>query len=350
MPRPRVSQSGPLRGHRGPAACYPWGPVAARLGESQVLRISGFQISRLPLAQHAHFGPRRNAAERRRHWPGIWKPGNLEICRAPLHPLPGDVTRQGSIQRKHRANGPTAQIDSPRKLQDGSNCVITSDLGSSHSVSIAAMRRCLLEPVPELTIATKMIDAAADAILAGDMNLAGLLIRESNHSSISDYVRRTVGKLSDEVHGQTTLPKVLPRSVREATRMPTAEVQRQVFARDGWHCRFCGIRVLYRPARARLIELFPVETNWVDAEYERHAALYACGASLDHVLPHSRGGGNEVGNLVTACFCCQFGRGQFTLDEVQLTDPRDRGPIVTSWDGLTRLQGRSANRTAMESR
>ncbi|WP_425342692.1 HNH endonuclease [Piscinibacter koreensis] len=60
-------------------------------------------------------------------------------------------------------------------------------------------------------------------------------------------------------------------------------------------------------------------------------------ASLDHVVPHSRGGTHELSNLVTACYCCQFGRGEWTLAESELADPRHREPIVDGWDGLDRL-------------
>lgn len=60
-------------------------------------------------------------------------------------------------------------------------------------------------------------------------------------------------------------------------------------------------------------------------------------ASLDHILPHSRGGDNDPSNLVTACYPCQFGRSSWTLEEVGLTDPRLRPPVVDNWDGLMRL-------------
>lgn len=42
-------------------------------------------------------------------------------------------------------------------------------------------------------------------------------------------------------------------------------------------------------------------------------------------------------NLVTACNACQFGRGQWTLEEVGFFDPREYPPFLDEWDGLTRL-------------
>ncbi len=61
-----------------------------------------------------------------------------------------------------------------------------------------------------------------------------------------------------------------------------------------------------------------------------------------HHLPYCAGGGNDLDNLVTACWAGQFGRGDFSLEEVGLSDPRARSPIVDEWDGLTGLLAKPA--------
>jgi hypothetical protein len=65
-------------------------------------------------------------------------------------------------------------------------------------------------------------------------------------------------------------------------------------------------------------------------------------ASVDHVLPHSVGGGNQLENLVTARWPCQFGREAYTLEEFGFSDPRLRPPVVDSWDGLCRVVTRTS--------
>jgi len=201
------------------------------------------------------------------------------------------------------------------------------------------LRQSLLEPIPELDLAAKLLDAAADAFLGGRATLAAELLERSNFPEIRSYAIRLVGKLSHEVHLQVRRPKCLPITERDPTRMPTRSEQDVIFARDGWRCRFCGIRVLCRFARSVLTKAFPSETSWTRKEFERHSALYAMASSLDHVVPHGRGGRNEASNFVTACYCCQFGRGEWALEEMQLADPRDRVPVVDSWDGLSRIVG-----------
>lgn len=199
------------------------------------------------------------------------------------------------------------------------------------------MRNSILTPVPELDLAAKLLDAAATALLIDRKALAAELIRQANIPEIMDYARRAVGPLSEEVHRVLQRPKCLPKGERDPTRMPGQRAQAEIFARDGWRCRFCGIKVICKLARTVLTRTFPVETNWGSREFQRHSALYAIASSLDHVVPHGRGGENKYDNFVTACYCCQFGRGEWTIAEAELHHPKTREPIVDGWDGLSRL-------------
>ena len=207
------------------------------------------------------------------------------------------------------------------------------------------MRNSFLDPVPELHLAATLLDACADLTLWGKRTLAASLLAAADRPEILSYTRRICSRLSLEVHRQTRLPKTLPVSERAPGRMPSAETQRSIFRRDGWRCRYCGIRVISRGARKFLIVTYPTEAKWGAKEFERHAALYSTAASLDHIVPHSRGGQNEISNFVTACYCCQFGRGQYLLSEVEFSNPLDRAPVQSDWDGLSRLErGASARR------
>lgn len=199
------------------------------------------------------------------------------------------------------------------------------------------MRRCLLEPVPELELAAKLLDAAADAVLIGRKDLAASLVAQADVPEIGIWVRRLVGATSLDVHRNLRQPESCPKHERDPRRMPTRAGELEIFVRDGWRCRFCDTRVINRAARSVLARLFPTEAHCTGPEFQRHTALYAMAASLDHVVPHSRRGTNERSNFVTACYGCQFGRGQWLLEEVELLDPRERSPRQDGWDGLTRL-------------
>jgi hypothetical protein len=60
-------------------------------------------------------------------------------------------------------------------------------------------------------------------------------------------------------------------------------------------------------------------------------------AQYDHLLAHSRGGMKTEENMVVTCAPCNFVREEFSLEEVGLTDPRERALIRSAWDGLERL-------------
>jgi 5-methylcytosine-specific restriction endonuclease McrA len=51
--------------------------------------------------------------------------------------------------------------------------------------------------------------------------------------------------------------------------------------------------------------------------------MIATRATADHVIPRSQGGKTTVDNLVTACWPCQFGKAEFSPNQLGLEDPRD---------------------------
>lgn len=200
------------------------------------------------------------------------------------------------------------------------------------------VRNCFLPPIPELELSADLLAQAADALLAGDTERAGLLVRRADDPTICEYEASITGPIDPAIHWQYSMPEnTIPKSERAPLRMPAAQVELSIYERDGWRCRFCGCRVIAKKSRAVLIELFPEQARWGRRNAEKHCALSALTASLDHVVPHSRGGSNDTENLVTACGPCQFGRSDWTLEEVGVCDPRTRLPVVDSWDGLTRL-------------
>jgi 5-methylcytosine-specific restriction endonuclease McrA len=102
---------------------------------------------------------------------------------------------------------------------------------------------------------------------------------------------------------------VVPRIVRVLTfaKLPKHDVKlnrRNIFARDNSICQYCGKR------------------------------FSSSQLSLDHVIPRSRGGTSNWGNLVCACVKCNVKKGGRTPDEAHLSlirppvKPR-RNPVVS---------------------
>jgi 5-methylcytosine-specific restriction endonuclease McrA len=108
--------------------------------------------------------------------------------------------------------------------------------------------------------------------------------------------------------------------------------------RDGHHCRFCGTPVIRKEVRRRVTSAYPDLRIWGVGNINQHAAFQTMWAQFDHILPYTRGGTNEIDNLVVTCAPCNFGRMQYTLEEVGLVDPRTRDPVRSTWDGLERFR------------
>jgi 5-methylcytosine-specific restriction endonuclease McrA len=116
-----------------------------------------------------------------------------------------------------------------------------------------------------------------------------------------------------------------------------AATKRLLLARDGFHCRFCGIPLVPGHVREKLRAAYPEALRWGSRNREKHAALQAMEINFDHVLPRSKGGSRQPDNLVIACAPCNCGRSELTLAQAGLLDPRLREPLQSDWNGLERL-------------
>lgn len=106
---------------------------------------------------------------------------------------------------------------------------------------------------------------------------------------------RAFGRLIMKLEGKE-LQALVERTVRENLERQVAELRHRtraevspklrfrVFKRDSFRCRYCG------------------------ASADEGARL-----ELDHVVPISKGGTNDMANLRTACFNCNRGKGSESL-------------------------------------
>ena len=142
----------------------------------------------------------------------------------------------------------------------------------------------------------------------------------------------------DEVAASKALAGICfePR-LRSPERWPSRTAIARIYARDNYHCRYCGERVILTPVMrlvARLYpEQFPYHPNW--KADSTHPAFVSRSATLDHVVPIAdEGDPVDPANLVTACWGCNRRKGDLGLDEIgwSLVEPADK-----AWKGLTEL-------------
>lgn len=108
----------------------------------------------------------------------------------------------------------------------------------------------------------------------------------------------------------------------------------RVFVRDGFIDRYTGTRVIFPPV-FRLLSVvmpqdFPYHPAWkTDLT---HPAYWELGATIDHLVPVTRGGSDEASNWVTASMASNSAKMNWTLAELgwQMHPPGN----MDEWDGL----------------
>jgi 5-methylcytosine-specific restriction endonuclease McrA len=143
-----------------------------------------------------------------------------------------------------------------------------------------------------------------------------------------------------------------PEMVQHTT--VSKSLSKTIFDRDRYRCRYCDIPVVTEWANgdiAQLITAFPDLTPDVSVvngalkgggkrgrllNCDRQKWLWLT-ASADHVFPASRGGPTITENLVTACAGCNYGKADWTLEELNVRDPRstDSVPPLTDHNHLS---------------
>jgi len=110
----------------------------------------------------------------------------------------------------------------------------------------------------------------------------------------------------------------------------------EVLKRDLFRCRYCQIRLMHGKQLDAFEELvgrdaFPNG----DSNRSRHGIRLIMRATFDHVVPVSLDSDedkNVLENVVASCWSCNFGKWNFTIEELGLSKPRKPVP---GWDGLT---------------
>ena len=200
-----------------------------------------------------------------------------------------------------------------------------------------SLKRCFREPLPEIYDTARYLDAAVSAHLKGHASLAAELFELANDPQVWAWTDSIWGKSSPYVIINRQPNKTLIE--KTASRMPTSAQRLELHKRDGFHCRFCGIPVIRAEIRKLIHKKYPAAVQWGTTNASQHAAFQCMWAQYDHVVPHSQGGTNELENLVVTCAACNFGKMEYTLEELGLIDPRVAPPIQSAWDGLERASG-----------
>jgi hypothetical protein len=173
----------------------------------------------------------------------------------------------------------------------------------------------------------------------GNLREARALVGSIDHAPIVDWfdrIAQNVGKIRVQYVGND--PKRPERRYTVKRKTSVARVC-SLAERGGWRCGYCGIRVIeprvLRKAQKLLGKsVFPSRTTGgLNRDY--HGVWLLTALTLDHVEPLCLSGDDSDGNLVAACWGCNFGKYHYTLEQLGLQPPRKKNVIENDWRGLT---------------
>lgn len=148
--------------------------------------------------------------------------------------------------------------------------------------------------------------------------------RSACHERISEIKSNEMAEWFIE-HGQMSgrhrkrlldLPKpdAVPIELRDPVRSPR-KFQTVVFERDGYHCRYCGgklisqnvLKLFVKNLGSNLFRKGPTNIS-------THGIIHIAWPVADHVLPWNMGGKTDLHNLVASCGACNYGKDGYTCD------------------------------------
>jgi hypothetical protein len=107
-----------------------------------------------------------------------------------------------------------------------------------------------------------------------------------------------------------------------------------LFFRDGFIDRYTGERLVFPPVLRVLSTLLPAEfpfhPNW--KTHLTHPSYWEVGASVDHVIPVTRGGADNDSNWATTSMARNFAKMNWTIEELGWT--LHPPGSMSQWDGL----------------
>lgn len=215
------------------------------------------------------------------------------------------------------------------------------ELATLEMTTPTQVRYSIREPIPEIFLAWELLSQAADAHLQGHFDRAEALFSQANMPAVYEWAWADWQKpsLNIRIPKPENDTKKLQKDELDPVRAPKAATKRNVLARDGYSCRYCGIPVIDADIRKLLHSFYPAAVPWVSSVPEKQHAAFSCfWLQYDHVVPHSHGGRSDEDNVVISCALCNFGKLDYTVKQLNIADPRSRPPQPVEWDGLERLR------------
>ena len=101
-----------------------------------------------------------------------------------------------------------------------------------------------------------------------------------------------------------------------------SKFENKLFARDSYKCRYCSDPVLPKKVfeKAQTV-IGSTDLPLGRTNLTRSGFYLMFAATLDHVIPWSLGGRTDESNLVTSCWSCNYGKANYTVEQIGIRNP-----------------------------
>lgn len=215
----------------------------------------------------------------------------------------------------------------------GPVCFIDGRQVDRSTVRLASdLERSIVPASQAIHHGAELIAVAVTAVLDGDEERAREILRSIPEEPFrsrwttaeAEYALRHDPNLHRHYEGPT-VGKSIPRAI-----------ERAIQERDGWRCRYCGIKVVEPKVLNVLAARFPEVFPKTSKDATTHPAYWGLRYVAEHVVPRASGGQNTEANLCVACWPCNGAKYNCSLEELFLANPFDFDPPPDDeWDGLS---------------
>lgn len=117
-----------------------------------------------------------------------------------------------------------------------------------------------------------------------------------------------------------------------------SKFESKLFARDNYKCRYCTDPVIPKKVFEKAQSLIgSTDLPLGRTNLTRSGFYLMFVATLDHVVPWSLGGRTDESNLVSSCWSCNYGKANFTVDQIGIGNPFNSMVVQDSENKVERL-------------
>lgn len=165
-----------------------------------------------------------------------------------------------------------------------------------------------------------LVDAITQAS-AGKVELARSILKNSRDLEMRTWYHvhaQNVAKWRFDTFKIETPEPILPLDPENRF----SKFESKLFARDNYKCRYCADPVIPKKVFEKAQSLIgSTDLPLGRTNLTRSGFYLMFVATLDHVIPWSLGGRTDETNLVSSCWSCNYGKANFTVEQIGIRNP-----------------------------